>query len=138
MTRRSAGDYDRYIKFEIAFSGKDAAGDEILVWPPDQRASVKPKWARVVDSAPRMVPDVFTEVKQALRSLDTTFEVRNDSFTRRIAPETMRIVYKGRRYNIIGLPQTNERGDGFKLLAVSHPDQRGTMAPEVASGTSSS
>jgi head-tail adaptor len=125
MARLSAGDLDRRVMIEEAQISRDAAGDEIKTW--QQHAE---RWAGM-----RQLRGFETQAAQQLvRGFDCVFTVREDAITRTIAPETMRIVHRGREYLIVGVQRTADRDDGLDLLCSSRPDMRGAAAPESGSG----
>lgn len=114
------GQLNRRLQFQEDIGEKDAAGDHVPNW----RDTVK-RWAhyRARSARERLAS------QQILRDSDTQFTVRSDSFTRAIAPETMRIIHRGRIYEIVGVQDTDELEDGLVILASSRPDQRGASAP---------
>lgn len=127
----AAGDLDRRIRVEFATEGRDRAGDQVAEsWgpPPGWPADGK-RWAAKRDGRPSEQPSL-TVSQQVLRQIDTVFTLRWDRFTSVIAPETHRIVYRGRAYEIVGLGE-GEREDGVILLCSSRPDQRGASAPDA-------
>lgn len=131
----AAGGLDRRIRVEQATLTQDAAGDELPAswgppagWPRDGR-----RWAAKRDHKPQeQGGDGATQV--LLRQVDTIFTLRFDRFSSVIAPESFRVVYRDRPYQIVGLGETASREDGVQLLCSSRPDQRGSSAPEPDTG----
>jgi head-tail adaptor len=129
----TAGELDRRIGFQVAVEDQDAAGDPVLVWSDAiERGQPLRRWARKVDGRPAEDPALGTAL-QVLRSVDTVFTVRFDSFTRDVAPESHRVTYRERVYEILGLGE-GDREDAIKLLCCSRPDQRGARGREPVSG----
>lgn len=132
--RLAAGDLDRRITIEVATETKDDAGDVLRdVWgPPPGWPSGGKRWASKRDGRPQESPALGV-AQQVLRQVDTVFTLRWDRFTRDIAPETFRVVYQDRAYEIVGLGEA-DRSDGVILLCSSRPDQRGAAGPVGDSG----
>lgn len=127
----AAGELDRRIRIEEAIEEKDRAGDVIKTnwgvpagWP-----SNGGRWASKRDGRPAEVVAIAS-AGQVLRQIDTVFVTRWDRFSSTIAPETFRVVYRHRAYEIIGLGE-GDRADGVVLLCSSRPDQRGASAPDA-------
>lgn len=118
MSRYAAGKLDRRIQIQISKGGTDAAGDPIL----DRWDDLFKLWA----ARPKFTAgtEVYP-VGGTLRQHDVTFYVRNGSKAKQIAPETHRILYKGRIYEIVGILPGLEREDLIQILAATRPDQRG-------------
>lgn len=118
MSRYAAGKLDRRITVQIQKGGEDAAGDPILdKWEDEYRLwAARPKTTAGQEVYPS---------GSVLRQHDTTFYVRDGEKARRIAPETHRILYKGRIYEIVGILPGLERADLIQILTAARPDQRG-------------
>lgn len=133
----AAGDLDRVIYIEEATVTTDAAGDETTTWGPPTTPREWPRrgrrWASRKDQPPRETPGDLTN-QVTSRSFDTVWRLRQDQFSLAIAPETFRVVYKGRVFEIVGLVEDEGRGEGLRLLCSSRPDMRGSRAPESRSG----
>lgn len=123
----AAGALDRRIQFQVGIPGQDAAGDELLTWENGPK-----RWAAKRDRVPTENP-ALAGAQQVLRQVDTDFQVRADSFTTTVGPETHRVAYKDRIYEIVGLAE-GDRADTIKLLCSSRPDQRGARGREPVSG----
>ncbi|AGH31368.1 hypothetical protein TVVG_00019 [Tetraselmis viridis virus SI1] len=117
----SVGQLNRRLQFQEDVGGKDAAGDHVEDW-----RNTKRRWAayRARSMRERMAS------QQVLRDSDTEFTVRDDTFTRAIAPETMRIIHRGQIFEIVGIQPTQDLEDGLVILASSRPDKRGARAPQ--------
>lgn len=127
MTRMAVGELDRRITLQQAVETRDAAGDVIATdwtvpagWPRQGK-----RWSSKRDGRPQEVRGA----QQQLRQVDTVFTLRWDRFSSVIAPETFRVVYRDRVYEIVGLGESVDREDGVVLLCASRPDQRGASAP---------
>ena len=116
----AAGTFDRRIAIQVATDVTDAAGDVTQTW-----AESFKRWSIKADSRGRE----FFGAQQVVRDADTVFEVRSDSQTRLIAPETHRVFYNSRIYEIVAVAEGRERKDTLLLLCASRPDQRGARAP---------
>lgn len=125
--RMAAGELDRRVTIEVATETRDAAGDVIQVaWgPPAGWSQGGKRWASKRDGRPSEVRGD----QEVLRQIDTVFVLRWDQHTSTIGPETHRVLYRDRAYEIVGLGETREREDGVSLLCCSRPDQRGASAP---------
>lgn len=125
--REAAGAFDRRIRVEEATESRDAAGDVVATaWgPPASWPSRGRRWASKRDGRPSEI----RATQQVLRQIDTVFALRWDRFSSTIAPETFRVVYRDRVYEIVGLGESAEREDEVRLLCCSRPDQRGARAP---------
>lgn len=120
----AAGDLDRRVTVEVCEDVRDGSGDVVRRWPPAAGSFFK-RWAARKSLAPgRAVERVGSE--EVVRQVDTVFVVRDDSQSRLIAPETHRIRYQGRVYEIVGIDEANNaRADGRQILCASRPDRRG-------------
>lgn len=129
----AAGDLDRRIQIQEATEGKDAAGDVIpTAWgPPAGWPREGKRWASKRDGRPNEIA-ALAQAQQVLRQMDTVFVLRWDRRSSVIAPETFRVIYRDRIYEIVGLGE-GEREDGVILLCSSRPDQRGARGP-ITSG----
>lgn len=121
----SAGDLDRRIDIWEATEVQDAAGD-----PVKQYAFRMKRWAKMRQQRP-----VETQgAQQLVRTFDCVFTMREDTFTKTIAPETFKIVHIGREFLIVGVQRTPDRHDGLDFLCTGRPDMRGAEAPDSGSG----
>lgn len=121
---KEAAAFDRRIMVQVATVSKDGAGDEVKTWADDF-----PLWASKSDSQGRE----FFGAQQMIRDADTAWTVRSTSESRAIAPETNRIVYKERTFEIVGIAEGKETGDVLTILTASRPDMRGARARGVPS-----
>lgn len=121
-----AGELDRRIMIQLSTPTVDASGDQIQRWDDDFKL-----WARRV---PKAVGLEKTTEGGLLREYDIVFEVRAGAKAESIAPETNRLIYKRRVYEVVGVRPSARRADRIEILAASRPDQRGSRAPEGASG----
>lgn len=119
-----AGAFDRRIQVQVVDESQDAAGDLVQSW-----RNVFKRWSIRVDARGRE----FFGAQQMVREADTAFEVRHDSQTRTIAPETHRVIDSGRIFEIVGICEGRERRDTLILLCSSSPALRGSRAPIDAS-----
>lgn len=127
MSYVAAGALDRRILIQTGVETKDAAGDVIdATW--DDAFKL---WARRV---PRSQGIEKPTVAGVLREFDIRFDVRDSPKSRAIAPETHRVLYKGRIYEIVGTVALEERDDLIGLLCATRPDQRGSRGNEGVSG----
>ena len=127
MPLPATGNLDRRISIEVKTETKDAAGDPIPTW-----SEAFKLFARRIPQVGNAGPGNEVNAPNAeLRRVDMIWQVR---FSQRIAgvgPETHRVVYKGRVYQIIGLFEGEGRSERVNIRCATTPDQRGTMAPEV-------
>lgn len=122
-----AGALDRRIQIQTVVETKDAAGDVIAsTW-----SDVFKLWAKRV---PRSAGQERSIQAGVLREFDVRFDVRDGPKARSIAPETHRVLYKGRIYEIVGTVALAEREDLIGLLCAARPDQRGSRGNEGVSG----
>ena len=121
-----AGDLDRRIMIQVSAPITDASGDQIQQWSDDFKL-----WARRV---PKSVGLEKTTEGGVLREYDIAFEVRDGGKAQSIAPESNRLIYKRRVYEIVGCRPSAQRADRLEILAATRPDPRGSRAPEGASG----
>lgn len=123
MTRYAAGAFDRRIQIQEAREEPDASGDPIQVWEDEFRL-----WSQRRPNKPGK------EVNAAggtLRQFDLTFRVRDNDLSRRIAPETHRVVYKGKIYEIISVLPGQDREDVIDVYVAARPDQRGPRGDDA-------
>ena len=118
------GSFDRRIIVQRSTPTQDSAGDEVQNW-----TDAFKRWAARSDKSAGQ----FFGAQQIVREYDTTFEIRDDSQSRSIAPESYRVVDRDRVYQIVGVTEGKERGDTLILLCSSRPDLRGAKAPVDAS-----
>lgn len=111
-----AGKFDRRIMVQVATESKDGAGDVIKEW-----IDAFPRFARKQDSAGRE----FFGAAQVIREADVAFTVRDDSQSRSIAPETHRIIYQDKIFEIVGIAEGAVREDVLLILCGTRPDHRG-------------
>jgi len=127
MHNAPAGSYDRRIMIQIATPVTDAAGDVVNTsW-----ADAFKLWAERMPKSPGIERPTPAGV---LREFDMVLDVRFGTKSRSIAPETHRVLYKGRIYEIVGMIPGKVRGDRITLLTSSRPDQRGSRGDEGQSG----
>lgn len=119
-----AGSFDRRTQIEVAHETQDAAGDVTVTW-----TSAFKRWAIRIDSRGRE----FFGAQQMVREADTAFEIRDGVQSRTIAPETHRVIDRGRIFEIVGICEGRERKDTLILLCASSPALRGSRAPVDAS-----
>ena len=122
MSRRfAAGRFDRHVTVQVSTPTRDESNDEIENWTPWRR-----RWMEKRDR------ESFREINashQVLRDYDAVFVTRDDSTSRQIAPESHRLFYKSRVYEIVGIATTPERQDCLMILASTRPDGRGDRGP---------
>lgn len=118
--RTNSGSLDRRIIVQIATETQDAAGDVIAGWEDAFK-----RWAIRVDAKGRE----FFGAQQMVRDADTAFEVRADSQSRTIAPETHRVIDRGKIFEIVSVVEGRERDDTLLILCASTPALRGARAP---------
>ena len=116
----AAGDFDRRIIVQVATETRDGAGDVIQGWGDSFKL-----WSMRVDARGRE----FFGAQQIVRDADTVFEVRANSLSRAIAPETHRIIDRNKIFEIVGNVEGRERGDTLLILCASTPALRGARAP---------
>lgn len=121
-----AGDLDRRLQIQMSVESTDAAGDPVEAW-----GDVFKLWARRI---PRNIGAEQVGEGGVLRDFDLVFEVRDGAKAQSIAPESHRILYKGRVYEIVGIRPGRHRSDRIDILVSSRPDQRGSRGTEGASG----
>jgi len=119
---KDAGFFDRRIQIQIDASegAQDAAGDPVPNWEDAFKV-----WSHKTDG--RGVE--FTGAQQQVREHDTEFEIRDSVDARGIAPESHRVTYLSRIYEIVGTAEGKERQDTLILLCSTRPDRRGARAP---------
>lgn len=129
MAGPSTGKFDRRISIEVSTETKDAAGDPVQSW-----AHSFYLFARRIQQSGSSAPgrEVSADNVQ-LRQSDIIWQVRWSARSAALGPETHRIVYKGRVYEILGLVEGEGRSERISMRCATRPDQRGTMAPEVVS-----
>jgi len=120
-----AGKYDRRVLIQIDIGGNDAAGDHVPSWSSLEADGAYKRWARMRDLSVKE----REAAKAILRDGDAEWIVRYDRTTAEIAPERMRLVHKGRTFEIVGVSQGVRREDEIRLLTCYRPDQRGSSAP---------
>lgn len=131
MTRFAAGEFDRRISVQECVETKDAAGDVV----PDEWALYTRLWAkRQAKSGVGGIGQEDGQAQGVLRQFDMVWVVRVSPTTRAIAPETHRILYKGRVYEIVGILDGRDRDDVIQILTSARPDQRGSRGNVGATG----
>lgn len=125
MANIEAGKLDRRITIQAATDSRDEANDVVKTW-----ADAFPRWARVADQ--RGFETVGAQ--QLVRTADTVFTIRNTERARTIFPESHRIEYKGKIYEIISIQEGKARGDTLEILASSRPDGVGARGRGAVSG----
>lgn len=127
MKRSAAGVLDRRIQVQTLAEQKDAAGDVL-----------KTDWSDAFKLwASRRSPNNVVEIATSngdIRQADVVFRVRDGSKASTIAPESHRVLYKGRVHEIVGIIADEERDDLIRILTCVRPDQRGSRSNEGASG----
>ena len=122
MSRRfAAGRFDRHVTVQVSTPTRDEANDEIENWTPWRR-----RWMEKRDR------ESFREINashEVLRDYDAVFVTREDATSRQIFPETHRLFYKDRVWEIVGVATTPERQDCLLILASTRPDGRGPRGP---------
>lgn len=121
MTNRPAGFFDRRIQVQVdTGTAQDAAGDPIPNWEDAFKL-----WANKADGRARE----FSGAQQQIRESDTVFEVRDSRDARAVAPETHRVTYLSRIFEIVGITEGKERQDTLLIFCATRPDRRGARAP---------
>ena len=120
----ASGEFDRRIQIEVATETRDAAGDVTVTW-----STAFKRWSMRIDSRGRE----FFGAQQVVRDADTAFEIRHDSQSRLIAPETHRVIDSDKIFEIVGIAEGRERRDTLIILCASSPALRGARAPIDAS-----
>lgn len=127
MRLTEAGEFDRRIQIQVATQTRDAAGDVVsTAWTDAFKL-----WAKRNPRGPGQ--EMATE-GGVLRQFDVLFHVRDGAKAQSIAPETHRVIYKGRVYEIVGILPGRERADVIDMLLAARPDQRGSRGTEGVSG----
>lgn len=130
MPRFPAGELDRRITVQIATVKKDAAGDVLN----DDWETYARLWSkRQAKTGNAGIGTEDASAQGVLRQFDMVWTVRTSPTTRGIAPETHRLMYKGRVYEIVGILEGRDRDDIIQILTSSRPDQRGSRGNEGAS-----
>lgn len=111
----AAGKLDRRITIQVATSSRDAANDVILDWISAPSFDL---WASKTDQ--RGFETIGSQ--ELVRTADTVFEVRQGPKSKTIHPESHRVVYGGKIFEIVSIQEGKERGDTFQLLTSSRPD----------------
>jgi head-tail adaptor len=128
MTRAAAGDLDRRIEVQTAAPVTDQAGD---VGEPVWTLAFK-RWAACLPSQNSAGESQGAQL--VVRQSDTVWRIRDDSEARMIAPESHRVIHKGRIFEIVGIEESRDRSDTLDLVCTSRPDLRGDRAPVAESG----
>lgn len=122
-----AGDLDRRIQIQLSTPTTDKAGDPIEHW-----SDIFRLWSRRVPKS--VVGTERVSEGGVLREFDLVFEVRDGAKARSIAPESHRVLYHARIYEIVGIRPSAARADRIEVLVASRPDQRGSRGTEGFSG----
>lgn len=131
MTRFAAGELDRRITVQQCIEKKDAAGDVIPEdWQPFARLWAK----RQAKSGAHGIGQEDGQAQGVLRQFDMVWIVRTSPTTLAIAPESHRVLYKGRTYEIVGIQEGRDRTDIIQILTAARPDQRGSRGDVGATG----
>lgn len=131
MRLTKAGQFDRRIMIQTVVERRDAAGDLI----PDQWVDSFKLWARRVPRSGGFAAGTELPTPDGvIRQFDLTFQVRDGLKSQSIAPETNRVLYKRRVYEIIGALPGKDREDVLDLLVAARPDHRGSRGLEGVSG----
>lgn len=117
---RDSGFFDRRIDVEVSTITPDDANDQVTSW-----AFAFKRWAHKEDTS----SGEQIAASQTIRTADTTFQLRSDAQSRAIAPENHRFRHHGRIYEIVGIEESNQRGDTLVFSCASRLDQSGTRAP---------
>lgn len=117
MTRYAAGAFDRRIQIQECRDVKDAAGDVLQEWSDEFKI-----WAQRRPNKPGK--EIQTD-GGTIRQFDLTFRVRDNALSRRIAPETHRVTYQDKIYEIISILPGVDRDDVIDVYVAARPDQRG-------------
>lgn len=117
MSRYPAGKFDRRIQVQESRETRDKAGDVLQEWNNEFKL-----WA---DRRPKTPGKEVQATGGTLRQFDLIFRVRDSGMSQRIAPETHRIFYQDRIYEIVGLVPGFDREDIIDILVSARPDQRG-------------
>lgn len=127
MRLTEAGEFDRRITIQVVTERRDGAGDVIAqTW-----SDAFKLWAKRNPRGPgqeQATPD------GVLRQFDLIMQIRDRTKARGIAPETHRVLYKGRIYEIVGILPGRDRADVIDMLLAARPDQRGSRGTEGVSG----
>lgn len=127
MARVASGGLDRRLMIQVVNEQKDSAGDVTgSTW--DDAFKL---WAK---RTPKGSGVEVTVAPGVLRQFDILWEVRDGPKARSIGPETHRILYKGRIYEIVGIVPGLVRADLVSILTAARPDQRGSRGTDGASG----
>lgn len=122
----AAGALDRRITVEVASSVQDGAGDPVLTWAPAFRLFAR----RHLKTSPEAAAgNEFLGDQSVIRRTELVWEVRWGPLALSIAPETHRVVYKGRIYQVLAINEGAGRQDRVWIRCAATTDQRGSMAP---------
>ena len=130
MAKPKTGGFDRRLTIEIATPTRDDAGDVVNVW-----AEAFKLFAKRLVPRPTSVLGQETMAEHAvLHRSQVNWILRFGTKAQSIAPETHRIRYQGRVYQILSIVEGTGRSEEIVVRTATTPDQRGTMAPEATSG----
>lgn len=125
--RVAAGKLDRRLTIQVTSEPMDAAGDVLKA---DWSDAFK-LWAKMKSRGPGMELPTAAGV---IRQFDTIFSVRSGPKAESIGPETHRVLWHSRVYEIVGIAPNDERGDLLDLLCAARPDLRGSRGKGAADG----
>lgn len=127
MSRVASGKLDRRIQVQVTPEFTDAAGDVVKKpWEDAFRL-----WARLKVKGQGM--EIATAAG-VLRQFDVIFQVRDGTKGRSIGPETYRVLWHRRIYEIVSITVDAERFDLLNLYCCARPDVRGSRGLEGQSG----
>lgn len=130
MAKPRSGKFDRRISIEVATPTRDAAGDVVNEWAPAFKLFAH----RLVPRPTSVLGQEAMAEHAVLHRSQVNWILRFGTKANSIAPETHRIRYKGRVYQILSIVEGTGRSEEIVVRTATTPDQRGTMAPEAQSG----
>lgn len=126
MGKLSAGELDRRIEVWRKTEVQDTAGDLVE----ESWNLISHRWANTRPAYGREIMGA----QQLVRDADTVWALRSDTFSRSIAPETDRFLYKGIVYEIVSVnEEPDTRGEQLNFLTCSRPDKRGDRGQDLGS-----
>lgn len=123
MTRYAAGAFDRRIQIQECRDDKDAANDVIQIWADEFKL-----WTQ---RRPGKPGEEIQTAGGTIRQFELIFRVRDSALSRRVAPETHRVVYRGKIYEIISVLPGVDRDDVIDVFVSARPDQRGPRGDDA-------
>jgi|TARA_Y100001956_G_scaffold57193_1_gene56220 SPP1 family predicted phage head-tail adaptor len=130
MAKPRSGKFDRRITIEISTPSRDESGDLINNWT----FGFKLFAHRLVPRPTSVLGQEAMAEQAVLHRSQVNWILRYGTKALSIAPETHRIRYKGRVYQILSIVEGQGRQEEIVVRTATTPDQRGTMAPEASSG----